>query len=191
MDMHPPDVFHARPRLLTRQEYLRIGETGIFDEERVELIRGVVIRMPPIGPPHANSVDELTEKLVTALHGRARVRIQHPFVAADESMPQPDVAIVPVDDYSKRHPDRAFLLIEVSESSLRYDRETKAPLYAESAVDEYWLVDVASGRVEVFRGSKNGEWTERRTVPFDGELTPLAFPDVSIDVRDLVKGGAL
>ena len=136
MQMQPPDVFHARPRLLTRSEYVRIAETGIFDRERVELIRGVVIRMSPIGPPHSDSVDELTEKLVTALVGRARVRIQHPFLAADESEPEPDVAVVPLGDYLTAHPDRAYLVIEVADSSLRKDRYVKAPLYAISNVEE-------------------------------------------------------
>src|SRR5262249_12664692 len=160
------------PRLLTRTEYERIVETGIFGRERLELIRGVVIRMPPIHPPHADSVDRFNESLVHALYGRARVRIQLPFVAADESMPQPDIALVPVGDYSARHPDRAYVLIEVADSSLRYDRETKAPLYAESSVDEYWLVDVRSRSVEVFRDAREGEWTQREIVGSDGELRP-------------------
>jgi len=188
--MQAPDALDPRPRLLTRAEYERIAETGIFGRERLELIRGVVIRMPPISPPHADSVDRFNESLVLALRGRARVRIQLPFIAADESMPQPDVAIVPAGDYSERHPDRAYVLIEIADSSLRYDRETKAPLYAESQVDEYWLVDVVSRSVEVFRGSKNGEWTERQTVPFEGELRPLAFPEVVVGVSDLVKSRA-
>src|SRR5262249_3736010 len=121
MHMQAPDGLHP-PRLLTRTEYERIVETGIFGRERLELIRGVVIRMPPIHPPHADSVDRFNESLVHALYGPARVRIQLPFVAADESMPQPDIALVPVGDYSARHPDRAYVLIEVADSSLRYDR---------------------------------------------------------------------
>ena len=82
-------IAHAEPRRLTRKEYDRLAELGFFSGERVELIHGIVVRMSPIGPSRADSIDRLNELLVTALIGRARVRIQQPFVAFDESEPEP------------------------------------------------------------------------------------------------------
>src|ERR1043165_617725 len=102
-----------------------MAEIGLFDDERVELVRGVIIAMSPIYPPHASPVDRLTEILVRALAGRARVRIQQPLLATDESEPEPDVAVVPLGDYTATHPDRALLVIEVADSSLRKDRLLK------------------------------------------------------------------
>jgi Uma2 family endonuclease len=183
--MQAPDVFHARPRVLTRREYERIAETGIFRGERVELVHGMVVRMSPIGPPHCDAVDFLNERLSAMLSGRARVRIQSPFITADESEPEPDIAIVPLQRYVDEHPSRAFLVIEVAETSLEYDRETKAPLYAASNVDEHWIVDLASRTVEVFRDAKDGRWTRTERVGIDGTLQVVAFPDVRVAVRDL------
>lgn len=182
--MQAPNVLHATPRLLTRAEYDRVATT-LFAGERVELVHGVVVRMSPIGPPHSDVVDILTDALVTALAGRARVRIQAPFVAADESEPEPDVAIVPRKSYRQEHPDRAHLIIEVAETSLEYDRETKAPLYAASNVDEYWIVDVAARTVEVFGEPKDGRWTRTLRASVGDELHRAAFADVTIAVRAL------
>src|SRR5262249_47960652 len=148
--MQAPEVFRAQPRRLARTEYGRMAELGFFRGERVELIHGIVIRMPPIGPQPADVVDRLNALFVRALGDRARVRVQQPFVANDDSEPEPDVAIVPSRSYSHGHPDRAFLIIEVAESSLAYDRETKAPLYAASGVDEFWIVDIEGRAIEVF-----------------------------------------
>ena len=178
-------IAHAEPHRLTRKEYDRLAELGFFEGERVELVHGIVVRMSPIGPGHADPIDRLMEWLVPALLGRARVRIQQPFVACDESEPEPDVAVVPVGPYAKAHPDRAHFLVEVAESSLAYDRETKAPLYAASEVPEYWVVDVASRAVEVYTAPLAGRYTSvvRFTAP--DTLRPLAFPDLAIQVATL------
>jgi Uma2 family endonuclease len=105
--------------------------------------------MPPIGPPHACIVDRLAELLLLRLVGRATVRIQQPIVVAEDSEPEPDVAIMPKADCSHHHPDRALLVVEVAESSLGCDRETKGPLYAVAGVPECWVVDVTGRSIEV------------------------------------------
>jgi Uma2 family endonuclease len=110
----------------------------MFEHERVELIRGMVLTMSPIGPAHADPIDVLTRRLVLAMGDRAVVRVQQPFAASDDSEPEPDLALVPPGRYAADHPRQARLVIEVAQSSLTYDRETKAPLYAESGVPEYW-----------------------------------------------------
>jgi Uma2 family endonuclease len=183
------DLAHADPRRLSQKEYARMGQLGFFRDERVELVHGIVLRMSPIGPRHADIVERLTELLVTKLVGRARVRVQLPISAAGESEPQPDIAVVPLASYAKEHPNRALLVIEVAESSLAYDRETKAPLYAASSVDEYWIVDVARREVIVLSRPVDGRYTEERVLRSgeSGEsLKPLAFDDVSIALDDLL-----
>jgi Uma2 family endonuclease len=160
---------------------------GIFQDERGELVRGIVVQMSPIGPAHANPVDVLTETFVSALQGRARVRIQQPFVAVDESEPEPDVTIVPPASYAERHPDTAWLVVEVAESSLDHDRSTKAPLYAESGVPEYWIVDVNAQAVEVHDLPATGHYGRVRTFRRGETLAPARFPDVTVAVDRLFE----
>jgi Uma2 family endonuclease len=142
--------------------------------------------MCPTDPSHASPVELLTELLVPALKGRARVRIQLPFVAADDSEPEPDVAVVPVADYSASHPERAYLVIEVAGSSLRKDRAVKAPLYAASGVQEYWLVNLAKKVVEVHRGPADDGWTTITRHGREEALAPVAFPDVNVRIADFI-----
>lgn len=178
--MAAADIAFASPRRLTRVEYDRMAELGFFTGERVELIRGIVVRMVPIGPPHVEVVDRLNELLVPALLGRARVRIQQPLLAADESEPEPDVAVVAPGSYARSHPEGAKLVIEVAHSSIDYDRVTKAPLYAASGVEEYWLVDVEGRRVEVFCDASGGAYRSVERFGAGAVLRPRAFPDVAV-----------
>lgn len=185
--MQAHDLIAPAPRRLTRAEYDRMAELGFFRGERVELIRGTVIAMSPIGPPHGSVVDRLTEMLVPRLLGRARVRIQQPFLAIDESEPEPDVAIVPLARYSKEHPDQAHLIIEVADCSLAHDRDTKAPLYAATGVTEYWLVDVETQAVHVHTEPSEGRYVRVDRREGDAPLSPQVFPDVVVTVRDLFE----
>jgi Uma2 family endonuclease len=172
-------------RALRRAEYDRLVALGAFEDERVELIEGVLVTMSPNDPQHASPVQILTELLVRGLAGRAVVRIQLPIVAARESEPEPDVAIVPLGDYRRAHPDQAHCIIEVANSSVSKDRNIKAPLYAASGFREYWLVNVPEQVVEVFRapGPNGYAQSARHAV---GETIGLeAFPDVRIEVTSL------
>ena len=136
-------------RGLKRVEYDRLVELGAFEDERVELIEGVIVTMSPNYPEHASPVQLLTELLVPVLVGRATVRIQLPVYAVRESEPEPDVAIVPLGTYRDAHPDRAHCLIEVAHTSVSKDRNIKAPLYAASGFTEYWRVNEPEEVVEV------------------------------------------
>ena len=177
-------VAHATPRLLTRAEYARMAELGFFADERVELIHGTVVRMAPIGTGHCDVVDVCLELFVSRLVGRATVRIQAPFLAHDESEPEPDLAIVPRRRYTDRHPHEAFLVIEVADSSLTYDRHTKAPLYAASGVPEYWIVDVVGRAIEVYRQGSGDRYAVHERVTA-GSVRPEAFPDVELRLAEL------
>ena len=183
--MQAPDLFHARPRQLSRAEYDRMAQLGFFHGERVELIHGIVVRMSPIGPPHSEVVDRLMARLVRSLPTNARVRVQQPFVAGGESEPEPDVAIVPERSYAPGHPSEASLIVEVAETSLTYDRETKADLYGSSNVAEYWIVDVTGRRVLVHRHAVGGRYASVREATSGDELRPAAFPDVVVSIRAL------
>jgi len=174
------------PRRLTRAEYDRMIALGFFHGERLELIRGSLISTPPIGPPHAKTVSRLNRLLLPRLMGRADVRIQQPLIAHDESEPEPDVSVVPLGDYGASHPDKAFLVIEVAESSLATDRDLKVPLYALSNVAEYWIVDLSAAAVEVYRQPRGNGYGVVQRVERGGNLTVVAFADVTLAVSEIL-----
>ena len=187
-------MFPSRPplpqslplRRLTRLEYERLAAKGFFANERVELVFGMVVAMSPIDPAHGESVDRLDAMLRQQLGDRARVRCQGAFAATDDSEPQPDLYVFPPGDYWRANPERALLVIEVARSSLDYDRDTKAPLYAQSHVDEYWLVNHAEGVVEVYRDRRDGRWRTLTTHGRGDTIAMIAFPDVQIAVSEIL-----
>jgi Uma2 family endonuclease len=130
-------------RRFTVAEYYRMGKAGILrPDDRVELIRGVIVEMAPIGSRHAYCVDRLTRIFQRALRDEEGwVRTQHPVSLPGDSEPHPDLVIArgPGNQYAQRHPqpDEVLLLIEVADSSLVYDRRTKVPLYAGAGIPEY------------------------------------------------------
>ena len=115
------------------------------------------------------------------------MRIQGPFAALELSEPEPDVAVVPLGDYDTAHPDRAYLIIEVAESSLARDRGVKQRLYAACDVPEYWIVNVAERRIEVHTKPLNGAYTEVHLVERGQSVRPLHFLDLEVRVGDLLK----
>ena len=174
-----------RPRPITRAEYNRLVALGFFDDERVELLYGVLVEMTPQDPEHAHPVQVLNKLLLPRLLGRAEVRVQAPFAASDESEPEPDIAVVPPGDYRKAHPAAAWLIVEVARTSQVKDRTVKARLYAESAVTEYWLVDVPGRSVEVYRGATAGVYSSVAVRRVGDALHLAQFPDVVLAVDDL------
>jgi Uma2 family endonuclease len=173
---------HATPRRISRVEYEEMTELGFFENERVELIRGVIVRMPPQGPLHSSPVQNLTHILSRRLPEDARVRVQLPLVGPSDSMPEPDLAVVAHADYRTQHPSTAHLVIEVSHTSRAYDRETKAPLYAEMGVPELWLVDVTRQTIEVRTEPEDGLYRHVETFGLTQSIAPRAFPDVTVSV---------
>lgn len=181
-----PTQPRSAPRRFTRAEYDRLVSLGFFRHERIELLHGTIVRMSPIGPPHRAVVDRLTRLLVPRLLDRALVCIQQPLCAWDESEPEPDVSVVPLGDYSVDHPERAYLVIEVADSSLDEDRATKAPLYAASAVPEYWIVNLVERVVEIHTEPDGALYRNIRRVRARETIAPSAFPDVQMLVSDLL-----
>jgi Uma2 family endonuclease len=180
------EIAPERVRLLKRSEYEVLVDAGAFDQERVELLYGRVVEMSPTGAPHDSCIQRLNKLLVRAVGDRAEVRIQSSFLAANESQPQPDVAVVPPGSYHEAHPSRALLLVEVAASSLEDDRTLKARLYAESGVPEYWVVNLADRLIESHAEIVAGRYT--RVTPYRaGERIQLReLPDVKLSVDDIL-----
>jgi Uma2 family endonuclease len=140
-------------RSFTVAEYERMSETGILSEQdRVELIEGEIIKMSPVGERHAACVDALAELLKELLGRSVNVRVQNPIRLDDYSEPQPDIALLKRRDdfYKNAHPrpDDVLLIIEVSDSTLEYDRQIKLPLYARAGVGEVWIVNLVDEVIE-------------------------------------------
>jgi Uma2 family endonuclease len=174
-----------RQRPLRREEYERMIDAGLFRNERVELIRGIIVRMSPQKPAHALVIQILNRMLVPPLVGRADVRVQLPFAASDDSMPEPDIALVEVARFGQPHPRRASLVIEVAETSLEEDRTEKAELYAQAGVSEYWVVNIPDRSIEVHTEPSRGAYTRVTPYRVPEKVAPEAFPDVTIDLGAL------
>lgn len=183
--LDPDLIAPERPQRFTRAQYDAIVAAGLLDDQRVELLEGVIVTMSPNDPARASPIQSLTQILVPPLVGRAAVRVQLPIVAVDESEPEPDIAVVPVGDYSREHPASAFLVIEVADSSIPKDRLVKAPLYAKSRFREYWLFSVRSRTVEVHRGASPDGWASITRHGAGAVLVPEAFPDLAVSVNDV------
>jgi Uma2 family endonuclease len=180
------DLSQQDLRPLRRSEYMELADAGHFDDERVELLYGVVVRMSPPKPDHDGAIQALTHLLVTKLYPRAAVRIQSSLAASDVSQPEPDVAVVPPGAYRDEHPTQAWLVIEVSGTSLRKDEGIKASLYAETGVPEYWVVDLAGAVVRVHSDVVEGRYTRMATYARGDRITLNRFADVTIEVNDVV-----
>lgn len=174
-------------RPLRRVEFDRMVEAQLFEEdERIELLRGVLVAMTRQGADHADCVALLTELLILALPRSAQVRCQLPFAAGEYSQPLPDVAVYPRSARTGSHPHEAVLIIEVSDSSLRKDRGIKAEIYAEAAVPEYWIVDLVHIAVEVRTAPRDGHYTRTVTYGRGDRIALVAFPDVVMATDDFL-----
>jgi Uma2 family endonuclease len=185
------ETMHVPLYRICVDEYHRMGKAGVFGpDERVELLDGVLIAMPPIDPAHAFSVLALSKFLNEKLGGRALVNVQNPVVIGPTSEPQPDVMLLrpPLARYGKQLPVTAdaLLVVEVSDSTRAVDRGPKLRAYARSGVCEVWIVDLARNAVDVFT-EPSGEDYARRIRAKRGDLVaPAAFPDAPIAVSDIL-----
>ena len=177
------------PRLLSVDEYHRMIEAGIFDEdERVELLEGVIVTMTPQSPAHAHCIRWLNRLLVRSLGDEYAVGVQLPLTLGRRNEPEPDLAVVRADSTSRdHHPGTAVLAIEVSGISLRKDRRVKAALYARFGIPEYWVVNLEARVVEVFSDpdAANGAYRRTRTVTAPETLTSETLPELSFPVAAL------
>ena len=177
-------------RPLRRVEYDQLVERGMLEGEHVELLGGSLVVAEPQSPYHLDVIERLADLFRAHAEGRWRVRDEKPLAISDISEPEPDIALVEPGDYSAAHPTSALLVVEISDSSLRRDHGLKARLYARGDIDEYWVVDVRRGRIEVHRRAELGVWKESFTVEMGGTVSPLAAPELSVDVSALLPRAA-
>jgi Uma2 family endonuclease len=175
-----------RIRPLRRVEYDRMVELGLFEDERIELLAGVLVEMSPQSKAHVYAIVRLNELFVLGLRGRAVVGPQVPFALSDESEPEPDLVISPQSDYLHDHPGEAHLIVEVAESSLRKDRRVKGALYSAAGVPEYWIVNLVDGVLEVHRDPGPDGYASITRAGRGGSVAPLRFPDLVIRVDDVL-----
>lgn len=177
---------------VTIAEYDRMIAAGEFEpreEHYVELIRGEIRQMSPIYPPHEAALDHLMYwSIDNSPRDLVRVRNQNSLGIPElESVPQPDLFWVRKRDYSKTRPtaEDVLLLIEVADSSLRYDRGTKSDLYAEAGIQDYWIANVQQQVMEVHRKPVGGRYQERQSYAMGQTLAPLAFPEIILEVASV------
>ena len=174
----------------TIEEYHQMIAAGIFDNRRVELLKGEIVEMSPEGEPHAYFSTEAGEYLSQLLGNRAKIRPAKPITLPNNSEPEPDIAIVkPLGrEYLEHHPyaENIFWLIEYSNSSLEKDLEIKTKIYAEAGIAEYWVVNLKKRQLIVFRELSDGEYASKSTIT-EGTIYPLAFPDIAVSVDMIVS----
>lgn len=177
-------------RRFTVDEYYRMAEVGILGpDDRVELLDGEIVEMSPIGSRHAATVTRLQRLFERGAGDRSIGRVQQPVRLDRYSEPEPDIAVVAAreDFYATGHPgpDEILLIVEVADTSLRYDRHRKLPSYARAGIPEVWLVDLTLDRVEIYREPSSDGYASQQILGRDATLTPLLLPDVAIRVADL------
>ncbi len=174
----------------TTDEYYRLYETGVLDaKDRIELLNGELIIMHAIGYRHAQAVTNLTAYLGEHARRRYKISPQNPVELERYSAPQPDLALVPwTRGNSKRHPTPAevFLIIEVADSSLEYDRAEKLRAYAATGIREFWILNLQDDVLEIYRQPEGPAYREHLTVPAEGTAAPLDFPDAVVALAEIL-----
>jgi Uma2 family endonuclease len=183
--MHVATTFDpaVRVRPLSRAEYDLLVEQGHFDGERVELLEGVLVEMPPMSDRHARAILLLDRWLQKGLPDRFAVRPQLPFAASSHSEPEPDVSVTDFGPLTGDHPHAAYLAIEVTLSTHRTDLVVKARLYAASGIPRYWVVDLKNRRLVEHTAPAGDTYTSIVAHPAEAVLT---FEEVTIDVGELL-----
>jgi Uma2 family endonuclease len=178
-------------RMWTVEEYHRMAETGILDEdERVELLFGKIIWMSAKGTAHSSAIARTNKLLQNGLGNQAWISIQDPITLNNRSEPEPDIAVVQIDplDYADHHPtpSEVYLIIEVADSSLKFDCETKDKAYAQAGIVDYWVIDVVNRQLYVFREPNEEGYQSQVIWGEDGMISPLQFPDLQIAILEML-----
>ena len=188
-----PEIGGPERRPFTNAEYHALAGADILaPDERVQLVAGDIIVMSPVGNPHAECVD-LIDDAFTPLRlvpARARVRVQGPMVMPDHSEPEPDLMLLKLREggYISGHPrpEDILLLVEVSDSTLRYDRDVKMQLYAAAGVPEAWLVNLRDDWIESHTEPTPDGYRVTQRYELGDTIAPQAFPDLAIPVERII-----
>jgi Uma2 family endonuclease len=191
LDRPLQDSFQLERKRFTVKEFHRMVETGILEEgSPYELLNGEIIHMATIGSKHAAKVNRISARLHQTVEKTYIVRIQNPIELGAFSQPEPDIAILRWQDdfYESGHPTAQdiYLLIEVSDTTLDYDRTTKLPIYAESGIAEYWIVNLPDNQIEVHRNPSGNAYQSIQTFTKDQTLTIELLPEITIAVHEIL-----
>lgn len=176
-------------RRWTREEYERLVEVGVLGEDdHVQLIEGEIVEMTPQNAPHMVAVHLVADALRSTFGPGFSIRVQGPLALGIDSEPEPDVAVVrgSFRDYRDRHPTTAVLVVEVADSTWRFDRERKSRAYARAGIHEYWIVNLETRTLEVYRDPAGDRYGTERVLQPEEEVSPVARPDARIRVADLL-----
>ncbi len=169
-------------------QYHQLVESGVLADRQVELLNGIIVEMPPEGMPHVVYCGDTAEYLRELLGNRAKVREAHPITLPNDSEPEPDIAIVVRHShrYLSHHPAPAdiFWLVEYSNTTLKKDLNDKKRIYAEAGILEYWVVNLKTSELIVFRDLTTDTYQAELKLA-NGNISPLSFPDIQIEVRKL------
>ncbi len=178
-------------RKFTVAEYFRMVEAGVLQpRERVELIEGEILLMPPMGSQHIGSVSRYARVFINRAAGRFSVQIQGTVLLGEHSAPEPDLALLKFreDDYSFAHavPDDILLVIEVADSSLTYDRDIKAHLYGRAGIPETWVLNLPGDCIERFLEPCPNGYAQHTILRRGERVTPVSLPEIELAVADLL-----
>ena len=178
-------------RRFSVKEYYLMAEAGILSpRDRVELIDGEIVQMAPIGSYHAACVDTLSNLFREMLGRRVIVRVQNPVRLGERSEPEPDIALLRPrsDAYRDAHPgpDDVMLIVEVSHSTVEYDRDVKTPLYAEAGIPELWLVNLDEDCIDGLSEPDGAGYGAVRRYARGERIAPALLPDAALDVSEIL-----
>jgi Uma2 family endonuclease len=179
----------------TKAEYHQMAELGMFEGKRTEFLEGEIIEMPTINSPHATALELTYNEIRNAFTKDFSVRSQSPIDLSDDFEAVPDVFVIKgtARDFREKLPQTANLVIEISDTTLNYDRNRKASLYAKFGIQDYWILNLKKRTLEIYRQPSEDEnafygfdYEEKLTFSEREEISPLAMPDAKIKVADLL-----
>jgi Uma2 family endonuclease len=185
MESDDATLTSAELRRFTCREYDALVDAGYFEDEKIELLRGLLVTMSPQGDEHSLITTRIANTITRALPPRFGIAVHSPFCATDDSEPEPDICVFDATKFLRTKPTEALLIVEVAHSSLRRDRNIKLPIYAEAGVPEYWIILVATQIVEIYTEPRNGTYTKMERILSDGVLRPRIDPTIAIEMRSL------
>jgi Uma2 family endonuclease len=177
-----------RRRIWTKKEYYKLIDNGFFIDKRAELIEGDIIEFSSMKSSHAVTIGLFTNVLKEVLSENYDIRGQLPLDFSEISEPEPDIAVVRGNprDYLETHPNTAELIVEISASTLSYDRNVKGKLYARNNIQDYWIVDLRKRCIEVYRSPKADKYENVTTFTESDDISTLTKPENKLKVADLL-----
>jgi Uma2 family endonuclease len=183
-------MVNTQIRPLTVDDYHRMIETGIIPEgEHIELISGQICNMVAKGTRHTLCTRQLFKQLLNLIGDQADVQSQDPITLPNNSEPEPDIVIARLrdDNYATSHPTPVdiLLVIEVADSSIDFDRNTKSPIYAAAGIDEYWIVNLIDNRLEIYSQPEGDIYTNTQIVLPPRSINIPHFPEITLDLTTI------